>query len=264
MARLITIIIGGAALAFLCFRCLSSHPTQIQTDLGGKATAALNASAFGWATVDMDGRDLRLTGVAPDESARRTAERLVSNIAGVRTVQNSLQLMAIRDSEPPIADVETGVDLQADTAQPSVDRGVIGDQPDAAGSAETDAALVSCQEEFDQLLGSGQIRFGSNRAIIDSSSLPLLQDLRDVAGRCPGARIEIAGHTDSSGRAVYNLSLSQQRAAAVRDYLVTAGVDPARLTAKGYGETRPIADNASAAGRAANRRIEFIIEGQQP
>jgi len=70
-------------------------------------------------------------------------------------------------------------------------------------------------------------------------------------------RVEVEGHTDSTGSDAYNLKLSQRRAEAVRDYLVSKGVDAARLEAKGYGETQPITTNDSAEGRARNRRVEL-------
>ena len=74
----------------------------------------------------------------------------------------------------------------------------------------------------------------------------------------------IEGHTDSSGAAAYNQSLSEKRAASVRDYLVNqADVDAARLTSRGYGETRPIATNDTAEGRAQNRRVSAVVEGTQ-
>lgn len=76
----------------------------------------------------------------------------------------------------------------------------------------------------------------------------------------PEARIEVAGHTDASGDAAYNQDLSQRRAATVLNYLVEAGVDAARLSAVGYGETEPVADNTTAAGRSQNRRVELRVK----
>ena len=72
-------------------------------------------------------------------------------------------------------------------------------------------------------------------------------------------KIEVGGHTDSQGADATNLSLSQKRAQAVVDYMVLAGIERARLIAKGYGETVPIADNSTKDGRAKNRRTEFVI-----
>ena len=94
MARLATVILGGVALAIVCWRCLSSHPAQIETHLSVTARSALNGSAFGWAAVQVDGRELTLTGIAPDESSRAMAAQLVLGVDGVRNVDNRLQVAA--------------------------------------------------------------------------------------------------------------------------------------------------------------------------
>jgi OOP family OmpA-OmpF porin len=72
----------------------------------------------------------------------------------------------------------------------------------------------------------------------------------------PDFRVEIRGHTDSKGAADYNQKLSERRAEAVRDYFISKGVPASQMTTKGYGSTKPIADNATEEGRAVNRRIE--------
>jgi OOP family OmpA-OmpF porin len=70
--------------------------------------------------------------------------------------------------------------------------------------------------------------------------------------------IEVAGHTDSRGSGEYNMTLSQQRANAVRNHLINKGIEADRLTAVGYGESQPVADNATDEGRFKNRRVELI------
>jgi outer membrane protein OmpA-like peptidoglycan-associated protein len=74
----------------------------------------------------------------------------------------------------------------------------------------------------------------------------------------PSLKFEIDGHTDNSGDAQHNLQLSQQRADAVKVRLVSLGIDAARLTTKGFGNSMPIADNSSPEGKANNRRVEFV------
>jgi OOP family OmpA-OmpF porin len=76
----------------------------------------------------------------------------------------------------------------------------------------------------------------------------------------PGVRIEVAGHTDSVGNDAYNQALSERRANTVRDFLISRGVAADRLTAKGYGETEPMADNGTEEGRALNRRVGLRIK----
>jgi outer membrane protein OmpA-like peptidoglycan-associated protein len=78
----------------------------------------------------------------------------------------------------------------------------------------------------------------------------------------PGLRIAVEGHTDSVGGDDYNLKLSENRANSVRAYLVSQSIDPAAVTAKGFGKTMPVADNGTAAGRQANRRVELVVAGE--
>jgi len=75
----------------------------------------------------------------------------------------------------------------------------------------------------------------------------------------PQITIDVQGHTDSDGSDATNLTLSQRRVDVIDAYLVAQGVDPARLTTAAFGETQPIADNATAEGRSQNRRVEFTI-----
>lgn len=89
-----------------------------------------------------------------------------------------------------------------------------------------------------------------------------LADFATFAKQYPGVDIEIGGHTDSKGTAVYNQKLSERRANSVRDYLIkNFDMSAARLTAVGYGLTQPVADNTTDAGRAENRRIEAVLKG---
>ena len=91
---------------------------------------------------------------------------------------------------------------------------------------------------------------------------PAQQTLNEVASALltqPELHVEIQGHTDSIGSVNYNLNLSQRRAEAVKDYLVSKGVSPSNLTAKGYGKAKPIVSNDTAEGRAQNRRVAFEL-----
>ncbi|KAF0192945.1 MAG: OmpA-OmpF porin OOP family [Gammaproteobacteria bacterium] len=85
--------------------------------------------------------------------------------------------------------------------------------------------------------------------------------MADILRKHPNLRIEVAGHTDNAGSAQHNMRLSRQRAEAVRLYLVSQGVDAGRILAKGYGPANPVTSNATAEGRAENRRVELRIIG---
>jgi outer membrane protein OmpA-like peptidoglycan-associated protein len=105
-----------------------------------------------------------------------------------------------------------------------------------------------------------QIRFATNKAIIRGAiSFEILDQVASVLKSNPQLKVVVEGHTDSVGPADYNLRLSDSRAKAVREALVERGVEAKRLDAIGYGESKPIASNRSKKGRAANRRVEFLI-----
>jgi Outer membrane protein and related peptidoglycan-associated (lipo)proteins len=108
------------------------------------------------------------------------------------------------------------------------------------------------------------IKFPSGRSTIDASSAPLMKKVQQGLALFPGASISIEGHTDANGTDSANLILSQDRADAVRQYLVSNfAMDPEKITSVGYGEARPVATNETAAGRARNRRIDLVIHPEQ-
>lgn len=103
------------------------------------------------------------------------------------------------------------------------------------------------------------IAFDNGKATIKKSSYPLLDQIAQTFIDNPDFIIEVQGHTDNVGKAKLNKELSEKRANAVMQYLITKGVPAERLTAKGYGDEMPIADNKTKAGREKNRRVEFNI-----
>jgi outer membrane protein OmpA-like peptidoglycan-associated protein len=103
------------------------------------------------------------------------------------------------------------------------------------------------------------INFNRASYDLDPASYPTLNKLADAANRCPALVVEIEGHTDAEGTVERNKRLSNRRANTVREYLSRAGVEPSRLEAIGFGQSRPIAPNDTAEGRAMNRRIEFTV-----
>lgn len=105
------------------------------------------------------------------------------------------------------------------------------------------------------------IQFATNSYQLPTAGLVELDKLVQVLQENPGLKVEISGHTDNIGTPRDNLTLSTNRAKAIVDYLTGKGIDAARLTYKGYGETQPVADNATEEGRARNRRTSFTIIG---
>lgn len=103
----------------------------------------------------------------------------------------------------------------------------------------------------------GRINFEESSTEFRASAYPRLERLIAFAGACEGSWVSITGHTDATGSPVWNQNLSLQRAKAVGDYLVTGGVNPARLAIAGAGSSNPIADDSTRYGRGLNRRIDI-------
>ncbi len=103
------------------------------------------------------------------------------------------------------------------------------------------------------------VYFNSSKSTFKGETEGRLNQIADIMVKYPDARFHIEGHTDSSGSNSLNQRLSETRANAVRSYLVSRGVGSSKLTAQGYGEDRPIADNKTRAGRATNRRVEIKL-----
>jgi outer membrane protein OmpA-like peptidoglycan-associated protein len=110
-------------------------------------------------------------------------------------------------------------------------------------------------------LSDSDLHFPIGEATLPDSDLPILDRIADLLVRRPNLTARVEGYTDSSGREEVNLALSQARAEAVREALMKRGVGGGRIEATGYGEARPIADNATRAGRDRNRRIELYLIG---
>ena len=130
------------------------------------------------------------------------------------------------------------------------------DAPEAAEAPAGEGA-APCVAAAAGLMSDKGIVFALGAAEIAPESAALVREIAAALGKCPGAAFEIAGHTDDRGSDAGNQRLSERRAEAVRAALAADGATGVTLTARGYGETRPKADNATADGRAANRRIEI-------
>jgi outer membrane protein OmpA-like peptidoglycan-associated protein len=126
--------------------------------------------------------------------------------------------------------------------------------PEFGGCPELRADLI---ERFN--LAAKGIYFETAQDVIKTESYTTLDTLVMILNENPNLRVVVEGHTDNQGDAAANLNLSQKRANAVKRYLVEKGIATARLTPVGYGETKPVADNGTADGRALNRRVNFVI-----
>ena len=130
--------------------------------------------------------------------------------------------------------------------------------PHTASGVEVD--VTGCQRAQPILLRG--VNFHYDTANLTQEAMNILDGVARTLLSHPEIRLEVAGHTDSSGDDAYNLDLSQRRAEAVRDYLISKGLNAYMFSARGYGEERPVENNATAADRAENRRVELIRQEQ--
>ena len=234
------------------------------------------------------GNKLQLTGVVSSQAEMDKLLSQAQNAFGEQSVDNRLSIGANTARLPNVSNVftllasnaEFSTDLQASIKQNILNiEGEVTSKPNKSlienklnehyqGRVISNLNVTlpppvkrdDCQNLVNNLLNNSQINFESSKAIITADSFDLLASIKSTAELCPRANFEIAGHTDSAGRLAFNTSLSEARAKAVLDHLVDLGLDKSQLSARGYGPTQPIADNATPEGRAKNRRIEFKIK----
>ncbi len=123
---------------------------------------------------------------------------------------------------------------------------------------------ADCVDRLNVIMAQSEIGFEPSSSTIAGDAGPTLSQLAQAAADCGAFRIEVAGHTDSQGSENSNAELSRSRAQAVLAAMGEAGIDTARMTARGYGESEPVDSNDTEAGREANRRIEFRLLSETP
>jgi outer membrane protein OmpA-like peptidoglycan-associated protein len=123
-------------------------------------------------------------------------------------------------------------------------------------SQESPPGMLDTLNHYGRL--SLYIEFDDDNATVRPESQPLIAEIVAALQADPALRLTIEGHTDDSGTERANMALSERRAAAVVRAIVAGGIAPGRVTAAGFGETSPIADNSTETGRARNRRIEVV------
>jgi outer membrane protein OmpA-like peptidoglycan-associated protein len=129
--------------------------------------------------------------------------------------------------------------------------------------ANVEGASIQRDQNVLAVTFKSDILFPLNSTVLLPGANDEITRVAQVLTQYPATTITIAGHTDSSGSDAYNQELSERRATAVKNALAARGVAPARMTAVGFGESKPVADNTTDAGRSLNRRVEITIVPQQ-
>lgn len=182
---------------------------------------------------------------ALEEVQRRAAKVAADALAA----QRELAAAKERERQQEAARLAAANTRSRDAAEAQADRRL----------AEVRKMAQKCKNDLNETISNGIITFEIASNQLTQASISTLDRLIEQYSNCPGARLEIAGHTDATGDAASNLSLSERRAEAVLDYFVGKGLPRDKFVARGYGETRPRIDNTTAANRARNRRIEFDV-----
>ena len=203
---------------------------------------------------------------ADNDGVADNDDRCPNTPAGVRVDASGCPLDADGDKVPDYLDKcpNTPAGAQVDANGCPLDRdgdGVPDFQdrcPDRAGPA-SNQGCPEIKAEQKKILNEATkyINFDFNKSTLKPTSFPRLDQMVQILNEYPDYSLSIAGHTDSKGDDNYNLKLSYERAAAARTYMLSKGIPAERIEARGYGETKPVADNATAAGQALNRRVDF-------
>jgi len=190
------------------------------------------------ATVSLSGQTVTVKGaVATGEAKTKLVHEIASLLGSSIHVQDQVTIASTIPSSPP-------------TAQPT--------QTTPSGHA----SRAQVQAGLDEVLRGEHIAFESNSAVLTPKGRAVIDKVIPALKRSPDAVVEIGGHTDSYGDPDYNLQLSRTRAESVRQYLADHGVTN-RLTAVGYGASRPLSQDRTRAASKKNRRIEFRVKEER-
>lgn len=245
----------------LLSNCLGASNHKVMADKAKTiAQDGLTKAGFSFATANLEGANIAIDGVAETQDAK---------IAACEAAKTALEAKKMVGLPGVVRDVICKIKAPGDDANSAngFNMGAgYGGSANNLPSPQLSAAAKNCQNEILAIAKTEKVTFVKGSPNIQNGK-PMLNEIAKVAVKCGDFKIEIAGHTDTGGDAAMNLSLSQLRADAVRNYLIGKGARPEQIIARGYGETKPLVDDHAVIGvdnpdRAKNRRIEFNIIAQ--
>lgn len=244
---------------------------SVDTALAGDAKTALASKGVHGVAASSDWASLTLKGTSSSKAAALAAVHKMGNAGAVNTVKyictdagpckgNSAGAAAAPSASgsataAPSASASSSAGV---TASPSASAAAGAVKP---GSAAAQAKAKDITSEISKELGTAGVGFDTGSAVLNAQGKSVLNHVASLLNQAPNLKVKIAGYTDNTGNASLNRSLSAARANATEKYLAAHGVAASRMTSAGYGEADPVASNATAAGRAKNRRIVFTVQG---
>lgn len=201
----------------------------------------------------------------PQPEPEQTPVEEVAAVAAVAAIVDA-DKDGVADVADKCADTPAGVQVDADGCPLDGDKDGVADISDKCPT--TAAGVVVDETGCDKMLTEAisqelKVTFASGAAVIHAEDKVEIEKVATLLKQYPSTKVEIQGHTDSSGKKASNDKLSQARADAVKNVLVTDfGIDAARITATGYGSSQPVADNKTKEGRAENRRVIAVVSGE--
>lgn len=243
--RRLVVALAVAAVGLAAIFIAEDLPTRhrVESKLADRSLAALRRDGLTDVTVSFTGRDgtVRVRTAADADRART----IVQDQEGVR-VARVIVASAQPASTPPVA---TPATPPVSTPTPA---------PQAPTSTPSAPPLTVAQARA-QIAGAGVVEFDTGAATLTAASRPVLAKIATILAANPAMKLRIEGHTDSTGPAARNLTLSRQRARAIYDALKKLGVAASRMSMIGYGETRPRVPNTSEHNRSLNRQATFTL-----
>lgn len=223
-----------------------------------------------------------VAGTVPDESSKAAILQRARALFGAARVEDQIAIGNVvappnwsahmqKLLSEPLKQVSQGqltvegnrVGIRGDVANEALRQQVAGDLASSLNPSYTISnglrVNAAAQKLLDSALARRIIEFESGQAVIRPSGLLILDEMAAAMAQIGGRKVEVIGHTDNTGSREANLALSLARAAAVRSYLAAKGIAAANISVAGAGPDQPVAGNASAEGRARNRRIEFRV-----
>lgn len=244
------------------------NPTDLHTAKEALDTAEQSFEKEGDTQVT---RDLGYTAERRTETAESRAramqalsekEQVIAQMHAATETQAKMTSEQLARANQQLANKDQALQAQGAALQTEVQRRQEAEKR-AAQAASDLAKLAAVKQEARGMVItlSGQVLFTSGKSdLLPAAQIKLNDVAKALIEQDPDSKMVVEGHTDSQGAAAANQDLSQKRAQSVRDYLVSRGMAGDRVTAQGFGDTRPVADNKSPEGRANNRRVEIVVQ----